>query len=285
MDYLKAFVGLTLGQHLFDSYMTQRQLKKLDHSSPPSSLRSYFALLGDSSNFLPSQHYLRDKLRFGQLASVIDLFENAAIYTTIVSSLFGSASRPISGLKGVWDYAGTFVFVSARGQIVQSLAFCVCISAIGMITSIPASLYRTFVLEEKVRINCSRYCTCIDCSLQHGFNKTTARTWILDLVKSQVLSATLGLPLIAALLKLIEWAGPSFVTYTMVFILGIQIVMIPVYPYLIAPIFNKYKNLSEFKDKENYMEVQKRVEALSGRLEFPLGKLWVMDGSTRSSHS
>ena len=80
-------------------------------------------------------------------------------------------------------------------------------------------------------------------------------------------------------------AGPSFVTYMMLFVIALQIILIPVYPYLIAPIFNKYKPLSDFKDKANYVEVAKRTEALAKRLEFPLGKLWVMDGSTRSSHS
>lgn len=81
------------------------------------------------------------------------------------------------------------------------------------------------------------------------------------------------------------YAGPSFVSYLMLFIITLQILLIPVYPYLIAPIFNKYKPLSDFKDKENYMDVAKRTEGLAKRLNFPLGKLWVMDGSTRSSHS
>lgn len=111
------------------------------------------------------------------------------------------------------------------------------------------------------------------------------KTWILDLVKSQLLSAVIGLPLIAALLKIIQYAGPAFVTYTMLFVLAIQIVMIPVYPYLIAPIFNKYKPIHDFKDKPNYMEVADRVAQLAKRLNFPLGRLWVMDGSKRSSHS
>ena len=55
--------------------------------------------------------------------------------------------------------------------------------------------------------------------------------------------------------------------------------------YLIAPIFNKFRALKEFTDKPNYVEVGRRTEALAKRLNFPLGKLWVIDGSTRSSHS
>jgi STE24 endopeptidase len=93
------------------------------------------------------------------------------------------------------------------------------------------------------------------------------------------------LPIIAALLKIIQIYGSSFVNYVMLFVVALQIIMIPAYPFLIAPIFNKYRNIHEFKDKENYMQVADRVSQLAKRLDFPLGRLWVMDGSTRSSHS
>ena len=56
------------------------------------------------------------------------------------------------------------------------------------------------------------------------------RTWILDFIKSNVLSTALGLPLIAALLKIIQWAGPAFVSYAMAMVIGLQLVLIPAYP-------------------------------------------------------
>lgn len=55
--------------------------------------------------------------------------------------------------------------------------------------------------------------------------------------------------------------------------------MIPLYPYVIAPLFNKYTPLPEDSP------VFPRVKALAERLDFPLGKIWVIDGSKRSSHS
>lgn len=153
MNFLHLVIGLTLFQHAFDSYLTSRQLGRLNHKAPPASLTPYFSILGDSSNFVASQHYLRDKLRFGQIAGLVDLVENACLYTTLVSYFcFGNKSNPVSGLKAVWDYAGTFAFVRARGEITHSLVFVVLSSAISSVTSVPASLYRTFVLEEKVSL-------------------------------------------------------------------------------------------------------------------------------------
>jgi len=68
----------------------------------------------------------------------------------------------------------------------------------------------------------------------------------------------------------------------MLFIIGLQLVMIPAYPYVIAPLFNSYKPLSSFPE---YAQVQERVEALAKKLKFPLGRIWVIDGSKRSAHS
>ena len=68
----------------------------------------------------------------------------------------------------------------------------------------------------------------------------------------------------------------------MAFLLAIQLIAVPAYPYLIAPLFNKFTALSDLKE---HAPVQKLIEALAKRLSFPLGKVWVIDGSTRSAHS
>lgn len=60
---------------------------------------------------------------------------------------------------------------------------------------------------------------------------------------------------------------------------GFQLVLIPLYPYVIAPLFNKFTPLDESSP------VYPRIHALASRLGFPLGKIWVMDGSRRSAHS
>jgi STE24 endopeptidase len=61
--------------------------------------------------------------------------------------------------------------------------------------------------------------------------------------------------------------------------------LIPVAPYLIAPLFNKFQRLSSFTDKPNYVQTQVKAEKLAKMLGFPLGKIWVIDGSRRSAHS
>ncbi|KAJ3694726.1 hypothetical protein LUZ60_000103 [Juncus effusus] len=58
----------------------------------------------------------------------------------------------------------------------------------------------------------------------------------------------------------------------------LSIVMMTIYPVLIAPLFNKFTPLPEG-------ELREKIEKLAASLKFPLKKLFVVDGSTRSSHS
>jgi STE24 endopeptidase len=149
-----------------------------------------------------------------------------------------------------------------QGEITHSLLFLFASSFPLTILNLPWSIYNTFVLEEKF-----------------GFNKQTPALYIKDFVITQALTIVIGSPLLAAFLKIIDYFGRrTFATYVMIFLVAVQVIMIAVYPILIQPLFNK---LEPLKDGE----VKLKTEELARKLKFPLGKLWVIDGSKRSSHS
>lgn len=54
--------------------------------------------------------------------------------------------------------------------------------------------------------------------------------------------------------------------------------MMTIYPVFIMPLFNKYESLPEGELKDAIVDLSKKVD-------YPLKKLFVMDGSKRSSHS
>ena len=86
-------------------------------------------------------------------------------------------------------------------QITHSLIWVSALIFVSSLPSIPWNYYYTFVLEEK-----------------HGFNKSTLKLWIMDQIKTTVLLAVIGLPLLAAFLKIIELAGKQFVPWLMLFL-------------------------------------------------------------------
>jgi STE24 endopeptidase len=66
-------------------------------------------------------------------------------------------------------------------------------------------LYGTFVIEQR-----------------HGFNKTTARLFIVDKVKTFLISAAIGGPLLSLIIFIVRFFGETFVFYLLVFIIVAQ---------------------------------------------------------------
>merc|ERR1712127_1182302 len=130
-----------------------------------------------------------------------------------------------------------------------------------MVTALPFELYSTFRIEKK-----------------HGFNKMTPSLFVSDKIKGFFLTVLIGGPFIALLLKIIEMGGDKFYLYVWAFMFIFSIFMMTIYPLVIMPMFNKYEPLPDGNLKTS-------IYALADRLKYPLTKLFVMDGSKRSSHS
>ncbi|MBC7778635.1 MAG: M48 family metallopeptidase [Proteobacteria bacterium] len=137
------------------------------------------------------------------------------------------------------------------------------IGAVVVITSalsLPASLYRTFVIEQRF-----------------GFNKMTLAMYIGDLLRNALLGTALGLPLLAAVLWLMGEMGNLWWLYAWVVWVVFNLTVLAVYPTFIAPLFNKFSPLQD-------TVLEARVRTLLERCGFHAQGLFVMDGSKRSSH-
>lgn len=99
----------------------------------------------------------------------------------------------------------------------------------------------------------------------------------MDMIKSLSLTVVIAVPIISLFLLIIQWAGESFFLYIFIFTFIIQIVAILIYPTLIQPLFNKFDPLPDGELKNLIVDLAKKVQ-------FPLQKIFIMDGSTRSSH-
>jgi STE24 endopeptidase len=131
---------------------------------------------------------------------------------------------------------------------------------VSTVAALPFDLYRTFVVEER-----------------HGFNRMTARLFIVDLVKGLALSAALGAPLLLGVFWLLDRAGPYWWFYTWIAWVAFTMVLVVAFPRWIAPLFNRFNPLED-------AELRGRIERLLARCGFTSSGLFVMDGSKRSSH-
>ncbi|RFO96845.1 peptidase M48 [Rhodoferax lacus] len=143
----------------------------------------------------------------------------------------------------------------------QQVALLASFTAIGAVIDFPFTLYKTFVIEQRF-----------------GFNKTTPKLWLQDLLKSLVLGALLGLPLITLVLWMMGTTGALWWLWTWCVWMGFNLLMLLLYPTLIAPWFNQFKPLDN-------PELKDRVTSLMARCGFTSKGFFVMDGSKRSAHA
>ena len=143
----------------------------------------------------------------------------------------------------------------------QQLALIGAFALIGGAIELPLALYQTFVIEERF-----------------GFNKMSLKLWLVDLVKTTLLGAAIGLPIAALILWLMGAAGSLWWLWAWAVWMGFNLLLLVVYPTFIAPLFNKFKPL----DDET---LKARVTELMRRCGFAAKGLFVMDGSKRSAHA
>jgi len=163
-------------------------------------------------------------------------------------------------LGGGLNALDAFWLAQTSDTLYQGVGFVLSLMIIGSLIDLPFSVYRTFVLEQKF-----------------GFNKMTMGTFIGDLFKGLLLMLVIGLPLIYAILWLMNEMGGLWWVYVWLVLTSFSLLMFWLYPSYIAPIFNKFKPLDN-------LELKVKIDSLLVRTGFKSDGVFVMDGSKRSAH-
>jgi STE24 endopeptidase len=141
------------------------------------------------------------------------------------------------------------------------MALVVAFATVAALIDLPAEWFATFRIEQRF-----------------GFNRMTQRMWWLDHLKGALVATVVGLPLVALVLWLMDVAGASWWLWAWGVWVGFNLLLLVVYPTLIAPLFNRFEPLAD-------PSLTERVQALMRRCGFAAKGLFVMDGSRRSAHA
>ncbi|CAD5174619.1 CAAX prenyl protease 1 homolog isoform X1 [Musa acuminata AAA Group] len=245
--YLEAVLGFMIFMYLFETYLDIRQHAALKLPNLPKPLEGVIS----REKFEKARAYSIDKSYFHFIHEAVTILMDTAIL------YFGL-------LPWFWKLSGNLVAylgLDAENEIIHTLSFLAGVMIWSQITDLPFSLYSTFVIEAR-----------------HGFNKQTIWLFFRDMFKGICLSILLGPPIVSAIIFIVQKGGPYLAIYLWAFMFVLSLVMMTLYPILIAPLFNKFTPLPDG-------ELRKKIEKLAASLKFPLKKLFVVDGSTRSSHS
>ena len=146
------------------------------------------------------------------------------------------------------------------GAMAYQLALLLAFSVIGGLLDLPWEIYNTFRIEQRF-----------------GFNRTNWKLYLADMAKGVLVGAVIGLPIAALILWLMGSAGQLWWLWAWGAWMGFNLLILVLYPTVIAPFFNKFEPLAD-------AELKTRVEGLMARCGFAAKGLFVMDGSRRSAH-
>ena len=163
-------------------------------------------------------------------------------------------------LLGGLQWLSSFLLETTGAGMTHQIGLIAAFAIISSAIDLPFEYYKQFVLEEKF-----------------GFNKMTQQLFIADTMKGALLGILLGLPLTWVILTLMGQSGDFWWLYAWIVYSAFQVLMLILYPTVIAPLFNKFTPLADD-------DLRARIENLTLRTGFALKGLFVMDGSKRSSH-
>jgi STE24 endopeptidase len=198
----------------------------------------------DAEKYAKSQRYLRENTRFGQIQAGIML------PLTIAFILLG-------GFKWINGIAQT---AAPDSMIVQGLIFGGILVLLGQLVGIPFSIYDTFVIEER-----------------YGFNKTTPKTFVVDILKGLMLTALLGAPVFALILWIFN-SVPNAWLWAWGALAVIQLFIMFIAPVVILPLFNKFTPLEDG-------ELKTKIQEFAAAQKYTLSGIFKIDGSKRSTKS
>jgi STE24 endopeptidase len=200
----------------------------------------------------------------------LEAHRKAADYTLargrfgLVAGAFGTAVLLGWTLLGGLDALNVAVRDTVQprwGDMAYQLALLAAVALIGSLIDMPLDAWSTFRIEQRF-----------------GFNRMTWRLYLVDALKGAALGAAIGLPLAALVLWIMGAAGPWWWLWAWAAWTAFQLLMLVLYPTVIAPLFNKFSPLPD-------ATLAERVSALMARCGFKAKGLFVMDGSKRSAHS
>jgi STE24 endopeptidase len=147
------------------------------------------------------------------------------------------------------------------GLILEGLIFFAILSLLATLSRIPFGVYDTFVIEER-----------------YGFNRMTLQMWILDLLKSVIIQFLLGGLLLWLLLALVIHGGKAWWVWAWILVGGFELIMLWLYPVIIAPLFNKFEPVQN-------LGLVERIRNLMEKVGLRVKAVLKMDAGKRSKHT
>ena len=235
--WLYIFIGLIFLNFIFSSVLEYVNDKNWNDEIPDS-LKDYY----DRKKYSTAKEYKEARGRVSLISSSLSITITLIILIT-----------------GFYGYVSDYIYTKFSSPFLHSAIFFLFFYFLNMLVSIPINYYSTFIIEEKF-----------------GFNKTTKKTFLADILKGTLMSILIGGLLLAVAILILNYFSEGFWFWLWLSLSIFTVFISMFYTSLIVPIFNK---LSPLEDGS----LKTKIQQYSDKIGYSLKNIFVIDGSKRSS--
>ncbi|TKB08047.1 M48 family metallopeptidase [Desulforhopalus sp. IMCC35007] len=235
--WLIIVLAIIIFSFIFETSLSLLNIKALSPDLPKE-----FETVYNHAEYQKSQQYTKN-------LTIFSIIENTWSTLLIVTFI----------LCGGFNWIDKLARQCGYGEIITGLIFTAILIFLSFLSTLPFSIYSTFVIETKF-----------------GFNTTTPKTFVLDILKGALLAIILGGPLLALIFWFFQATGVYAWVYCWIGVVAFSIGIQFIAPVVIMPLFNTFTPLEpgELKDK---------ILGYSEQEKFKLNGIFTMDGSKRST--
>lgn len=235
--YLVIILTILIGEYILNLIVENLNVRSVSTVLPEEFEGSY-----DADKYKKSQNYLKENTKFSLIKDTI--------FTVIIVAFI---------LVGGFNAADNLARGFNLGPISTGLIFAAMLMFAMQVLNIPFSIYRTFVIEER-----------------YGFNRSSVRTFVLDILKSLFLGAIIGGIVFVGILWFFAKTASFAWVYCWIGVTLFQLFLVFIAPVVILPLFNKFTPLEEG-------QLKNAIEEYAAGEDFELKGIFKMDASRRSS--
>ncbi len=180
---------------------------------------------------------------------------------SVGQDLFGEVILLIILLSGFLPYLDHLAHGWQLSDVPAGLFFFLVPGFLSYVLDLPFDYYQTFVIEEK-----------------YGFNQSTKKVWIIDHLKSGVLSLVLFSLVLSLLLGMIRFSPQRWWLWGFLVLSAVQLMLTILYPILIAPLFNKFIPIQD-------QALGEKIKTLMEGAGITIKGIFQMDAGKRSRHT
>ncbi len=230
-------ISITIVSYLFDNW-----LELLNHKYRKNPLPESVKLVYDKEKIIEQETYHRANFRLEMFASALSFVLILSVFLFNIIPIYDKFLRSLT-----------------EDKFLMPALFFLGVGVISFLISLPFSAYTTFVIEQKF-----------------GFNKTTIKTFVMDILKSTILILIFGSVVLYVFVWFLETTGTMFWLWIWAFMIIISLFLTMFYSNLIVPLFNKQKPLPEG-------ELRTEIEMFSKKCGFKIKNIYLIDASKRST--